>query len=169
VNTTHLIFIAIFLLLSLADLRYRVVPGIEFVFLGAVFIAAPSNPWTVLAVVLAVAWGWLPVYRFSSRRIWPNIIVLPLLFYPGAWPVLLIGSGVRLGMVGRGDLLAAGSLALVFPWPASVFSLIGLAIWRRWWVKRKGKMRIPGYYSSVPALPGLLMGICLYIGITIFN
>ena len=43
-GATHLIFIAIFLLLSLADLRYRVVPGIEFVFLGAVFVAAPSNP-----------------------------------------------------------------------------------------------------------------------------
>jgi len=154
-NTTHLIFIAIFLLLSVADLRYRVVPAIEFVFLGAVFIAAPTNPWTVSAVVLSVAWGWL--------RIWPNIIVLPLLFYPGAWPVLLTGSGVRQGMVGRGDLLAAGSLALVFPWPALVLSLIGLEIWRRWWVKRNAVMGNAGYFSGVPALPGMLIGICAYL------
>jgi hypothetical protein len=155
VNTTHLIFIAIFLLLSVADLRYRVVPAIEFVFLGAVIVAVPSNPWTVLAVVLAVAWGWL--------RIWPNIIVLPLLFYPGAWPVLLTGSGVRHGMIGRGDLLAAGSLALVFPWPALVLSLIGLEIWRCWWVKRNVAPRNAGYYSGVPALPGMMMGVCAYL------
>jgi hypothetical protein len=155
VNTTHLIFIAIFLLLSVADLRYRVVPAIEFVFLGAIFISAPDNPWTVSAVVLAVAWGWL--------RIWPNIIVLPLLFYPGAWPVLLTGSGVRQGMVGRGDLLAAGSLALVFPWPALILSLIGLEFWRRWWVKRKTSQWRPGHYLSVPALPGMLIGICVYL------
>jgi hypothetical protein len=154
-NAIHLIFIAIFLLLSVADLRYRVVPAIEFVFLGAVFIAAPGNPWAVSAVVLAVDWGWL--------NAWPDKLVLPLLFYPGAWPVLLTGSGVRQGMVGRGDLLAAGSLALVFPWPALVLSLIGLEIWRRWWMKRSDIMKDSDYSSSIPALPGMLLGICSYV------
>ncbi len=156
-SLTHLIFLLIFLLLSLVDLRYRVVPGVEIVFLGAVLIASPANPWAVCAVVLAVGWGWVPVQPFSGGRTWPNALALPLMFYPPAWPVLLTGSGVRLGIVGRGDLLAAGSLALVFPWPALIFALIGLEIWRRWWVQRGSE--------TMPALPGMAFGLlCYFVG-----
>jgi len=165
-NPTHLIFLIIFLLLSLADLRYRVVPGVEYVFMGAVLIAAPTNPWGVCAVVLAVAWGGLPVHQTSGRQVsWPNTLVLPLLFYPGAWPVLLTGSGVRKGLVGRGDLLAAGSLALVFPWPALILVLIGLEVWRRWWVRQSVRMVATSSCTSLPALPGMCLGIILYFGI----
>ncbi len=145
-NLTQLIFLIIFLLLSLADLRYRVVPGVEIVFFGAILVALPSNPLATSVIVLAVAWGWLQTC--------PNTLALPLMFYPGAWPVLLTGSGVRQGFVGRGDLLAAGSLALVFPWSASILALIGLEIWRRWWVRQS--------YESIPALPGMTFGILLY-------
>lgn len=143
------------LLLSLADLRCRVVPGVEIVFLGVVLVALPDNPWAVCAVVLAVGWGWMPVQRFSGGRTWPNALALPLLFYPPAWPVLLTGSGVRQGLVGRGDLLAAGSLALVFPWPALIPALIGLEVWQRWWVKHN--------HASFPALPGMVLGMVLYL------
>ena len=159
-NPTQLIFLLIFLLLSLADLRYRVVPGVEIVFLGAVLIVLPDNPWVVCAVVLAVGWGWVPVHRFSGGRTWPNALALPLMFYPPAWPVLLTGSGVRQGFVGRGDLLAAGSLALVFPWPALILALIGLEVWRRWWVRR--------FRVAVPALPGMAAGVACYLTWTLF-
>jgi len=146
-NSTQLIFLLIFLLLSLADLRYRVVPGVEIVFFGAILVTLPTNPLAVGLIVLAVVWGWLQTC--------PNTLALPLMFYPGAWPVLLTGSGVRQGMIGRGDLLAAGSLALVFPWPASILALIGLEIWRRWFVKCIS--------SSIPALPGMTMGLAFFL------
>ncbi len=147
-NLTQLIFLIIFLLLSLADLRYRVVPGVEIVFFGAILVALPSNPLAASVIVVAVAWGWLQAC--------PNTLALPLMFYPGAWPVLLTGSGVRQGVVGRGDLLAAGSLALVFPWSASILALIGLEIWRRWWKNK--------YKHAIPALPGMCFGLMIYSG-----
>ena len=152
-NATHLIFLLIFLLISLADLRYRVVPGVEIVFCGAILVTWPSNPLAVGVIVLAVAWGWLQTC--------PYALALPLLFYPGAWPVLLTSSGVRQGFVGRGDLLAAGSLALVFPWSASILALIGLEIWRRWFVKRNS--------SSIPALPGMTIGLASFLILKTLN
>jgi hypothetical protein len=134
-------------LFSVADLRTRLVPGIEAFFLGAILIAAPTQPLPTLLVVLAFAWGWL-----SSI---PGGLVLPLLFLPSTWPVLLTGFGVRQGMVGRADLLAIAGLACLFPWPALVLAMLGLEVWRRFWRSRQG--------GPVPAIPGLLLGILAYL------
>lgn len=134
-------------LFSFADLRTRLVPGIELFFLAAVLIAAPANPVVVSLVVLAVAWGWLKAI--------PGWLALPLLFLPSTWPVLLTGFGVRQGVVGRADLLAIASLACLFPWPALVLAMLGLETWRRLWRVRQD--------GPVPAIPGLLLGILAYL------
>jgi hypothetical protein len=132
---------------SFADLRYRLAPGIEAFFLASVLIAAPDNPLNAALVVAALAWG--------SLRVLPGWFILPLLFYPPAWPVLLTGFGVRQGLVGRADLLAIAGLACLFPWPALVLALLGLEAWRRFWRRRQD--------GPVPALPGLLLGILGYL------
>ncbi|MFH1632821.1 MAG: hypothetical protein ABIG63_02270, partial [Chloroflexota bacterium] len=86
---------------------------------------------------------------------WPGFLVWPLLFVPSAWPVLLTGYGVRAGVIGRADLLAAGALAVLFPWPALIFSFVGLELWRRWWTSRRAGL--------VPALPGMFLGLLVYL------
>ena len=145
-NNIILLFLVVFTLLSIADLHFRVLPGMEVVFLGSVAVAAPSSPWVVGAVVLTVGWGMLTN--------WPSLVMVPILIYPGSWPVALVGAGVRLKLVGRGDLLAAGSLAVLFPWPALILSLMSLELWRRWWSRRRK--------GPVPALPGMFAGVAIY-------
>jgi hypothetical protein len=134
-------------LFSFADLRTRLVPGIEIFFLAAVLIAAPVAPLQAAVLVAAVAWGLL--------RAVPGRLALPLLFLPSAWPVLLAGFGVRQGLVGRADLLAMAGLACLFPWPAMVLAMLGLEAWRRLWRARRE--------GPVPALPGMLLGILVYL------
>ncbi|MGD2155409.1 MAG: hypothetical protein PVG14_06005 [Anaerolineales bacterium] len=134
-------------LFSLADLRYRAAPGVAAFFLAAVLLGAPADPLRATLVVLAVCWG---IWSW-----WPFLLVLPLLLYPFTWAVLLTGGGVRRGIVGRADLLALGGLACLFDWPAPALALIGVEMWRWWW--RKQRM------EPVPALPGMLLGLCVYL------
>ena len=141
--------LASFTLFSLADLRYRLVPGIELFFLGTVLLTLPATPLQTGIILLACAWG-----LFRNVSGW---IALPLLFYPPAWPVLLTGYGYRKGIIGRADLLAIGGLACLFPLPAVLLAIFGLEIWRRIWIRRQT--------GSIPALPGMLLGLLVYIGI----
>lgn len=136
-----------FTLFSFADLRYRLVPGIEWFLLGTILLTFPSNPLQSGLILLACGWG---VLRNLSG--W---FALPLLFYPPAWPVLLTGYGYRKGLIGRADLLAIAGLACLFPLPAVLFSLLGLELWRRIWVRRQG--------GSIPALPGMLLGLLTFL------
>jgi hypothetical protein len=145
-------------LFSLADLRYRVVPGAAVFFLGSVLLAIPEEPLRVGLVVLAVGWGWLR---------WPSILIIPALFMPSAWAVLLTGAGVRRGMVGGADLLVLGGVACLFDWPATVMALGGVEIWRRWWVKQRSRPHRPAEPLRVPALPGMLIGIVCYWFLTL--
>lgn len=137
-----------FALFSFADLRYRLVPAIEIFFLASLFIAAPASFPQVLAIVLAVAWG-----IFASL---PGFLVIPALFFPPAWVLLLTGFGVRRGLIGRADLLALAGIAALFPWTAVVLSVLGVELWRRWWRKR-----YPSDGLS-PALPGMLLGLSVF-------
>ncbi len=141
-----------FTLFSFADLRYRLVPGIEWFLLGTILLTFPSNPLQSGLILLACGWG---VLRNLSG--W---FALPLLFYPPAWPVLLTGYGYRKGLIGRADLLAIAGLACLFPLPAVLFSLLGLEIWRRVWVRRQS--------GSVPALPGMLLGLLAFLLLRLF-
>ena len=145
--TEEILSVFAFSLLSLADLRYRTAPAIEVFFLGALLLGTPANPINSVMIVLAVAWGWV--------NSWPGFLVWPLLFIPSAWPVLLMGYGVRAGVIGRADLLAEGALAVLFPWPALILSFVGLELWRRWWTSRRAGL--------VPALPGMLLGLLVYL------
>jgi hypothetical protein len=140
-----------FTLFSFADLRYRLVPGIELFFLGAVLLTLPINPIPTGIILLACVWG---IIRKA-----PGWFTLPLLFYPPAWPVLLTGYGYRKGIIGRADLLAISGLACLFPPPAILLSLFGLEVWRRVWIRRQT--------GSIPALPGMLLGLLVYIAIRI--
>jgi hypothetical protein len=135
-----------FTLFSFADLRYCLLPGIEFFFLGTILIALPVTPVQVSLIVLACIWGLL--------RYLPYWLAIPLLFYPPAWPVLLTGYVYRKRLIGRADLLAIGGLACLLPLSAVLLALIGLEVWRRFWVRRRA--------GSIPALPGLLLGILLF-------
>ena len=135
--------LASLVLFSLADLRYRVVPGAAVFFLAAILFAAPTDPIRVVLVILAVGWGWLR---------WPSILMIPALFSPSTWAVLLTGAGVRHGVVGKADLLVLGGIACLFDWPATVFALIGVELWRRCQLRSE----------SVPALPGMLVGVICY-------
>lgn len=96
-----------FALFSVADLRYRLVPAIELFFLASIFVSASLSLLQVLAVVLVVAWGIFPNL--------PAFVILPSLFSPAAWLLLLIGYGVRRSLIGRADLLALGGIACLFP------------------------------------------------------
>ena len=137
-----------FALFSFADLRYRLVPAIEIFFLASLFIAASGSLPQVLAIVLAVAWG-----IFASL---PGFLVIPALFFPPAWVLLLTGFGVRRGVIGKADLLALAGIASLFPWTAMVLAVLGVELWRRWW-----RRRYPSDGLS-PALPGMLLGLSVF-------
>jgi hypothetical protein len=141
-----------FSLFSYADLRYRLVPGIEVFLLGTILLTLPITPLQTGIVLLACLWG---IFRNLSG--W---FALPLLFYPPAWPVLLTGYGYRKGIIGRADLLAISGLACLFPLPAVLLSLLGLELWRRFWVCRQ--------HGDIPALPGLLIGLIAYLLLRLF-
>jgi len=145
-TVTYLVPLALF---SLYDLRYRLTPGIGLFFLGAVLLAAPADPLRAGAAVLATAWGLCTA---------PGILAIPLLLCPSSWVVLFIGYGVRVGVVGRADLLAMGGIAALYPWPATVLALIGAELWRRWWRAR--------HVGLAPALPGMFLGVSAYL---VFN
>jgi hypothetical protein len=133
-------------LFSQADLRYRVAPGAALFFFGAVLFAAPGDPLQVSQVVLAVGWG---------LRGWPSILIIPALFCPSTWAVLMAGAGLRRRMVGRADMLVLAGVACLFGWPATVFAFVGVETWRWYWGNQKS--------STVPALPGMLIGFSVYL------
>lgn len=149
---TEAFALASFSLFSFADLRYRLVPGIEVFLFGAVLLTLPVTPIQTGIVVLACTWG-------IFRNI-PGWLALPLLFYPSAWPILLTGYGYRRGIIGRADLLAISGLACLFPLPAMLFALLGLEVWRRFWIRRQT--------GSIPALPGLLLGLIPWLLLRLF-
>ena len=136
-----------FTLFSVADLRYRLVPGIELFFLGTILLTLPVTPVQTGIILLACIWGLL--------RNLPGWLALPILFYPPAWPILLTGYGYRKGMIGRADLLAISGLACLLPLSAVLLSLVGLEVWRRIWIRRQA--------GVIPALPGLLLGVLAFL------
>jgi hypothetical protein len=148
VSKPELLLLVVFALFSLADLRYREAPGVAAVYLGALYLETTSDPLRAASVALAVIWG--------HYRTWPGMLAWPALLHPAAWVVVLAGYGVRMGVVGRGDLLAAGALACLFPWPAPVLAFLGVELWRRLWVRR-------GLPGPLPALPGMFMGLAAYL------
>ena len=95
-----------FAMLSLVDLRIRVVPLIEVFFGIAAFLAFPDDRLHVTVLILAVIWG-------IFRRI-PSLFLLPFLFYPPSWPTLIVGFGVRKQMIGQADLLLSPLLESCF-------------------------------------------------------
>ena len=141
------IFLFSFAVFSFVDLRIRVVPLIEVFFGIAACVAFPDNRLHVTVLILAVIWG-------IFRRI-PSRFLLPFLFYPPSWPTLIVGFGVRKQMIGQADLFALAIVAVLFPFPAVIMSLLGFEAWRRWWVSR-------GNCGLVPALPGLFLGLAVY-------
>jgi len=141
-----------FSLFSYADLRYRLVPGIEVFLLGTILLTLPITPLQTGIVLLACLWS---IFRNLSG--W---FAVPMLFYPPVWPVLLTGYGYRKGIIGRADLLAISGLACLFPLPAVLLSLFGLEVWRRFWVRRQ--------HGDIPALPGLLIGLIAYLLLRLF-
>ncbi|MBI5953903.1 MAG: hypothetical protein HY865_19795 [Chloroflexi bacterium] len=141
-----------FSLFSYADLRYRLVPGIEVFLLGTILLTLPITPIQTGIVILSCAWS-----LFRNLSGWFALI---LLFYPPVWPVLLAGYGYRKGIVGRADLLAISGLACLFPLPAVLLSLFGLEAWRRLWIRRQ--------MGSIPALPGLLLGLVAWLLLRLF-
>jgi len=141
-----------FSLFSYADLRYRLVPGIEVFLLGTILLTFPATPLQTGIVLLACLWS---IFRNVSG--W---LAMPLLFYPPVWPVLFTGYGYRKGVIGRADLLAISGLACLFPLPAVLLSLLGLELWRRLWIRRQG--------GDIPALPGLLLGTLFYVLLRLF-
>jgi hypothetical protein len=141
-----------FSIFSYADLRYRLVPGIEVFLFGAILLTFPATPIQTGIVLLACLWS---IFRNLSG--W---FAIPLLFYPPVWPVLFTGYGYRKGIIGRADLLAISGLACLFPLPAILLSLLGLELWRRIWVRRQK--------GNIPALPGLLLGLIVYLLLRLF-
>ena len=141
-----------FSIFSYADLRYRLVPGIEVFLFGTILLTFPATPIQTGIVLLACLWG---VFRNLSG--W---FAIPLLFYPPVWPVLFTGYGYRKSIIGRADLLAISGLACLFTLPAVLLSLLGLELWRRFWVRRQ--------HGDIPALPGLLLGLIVYLLLRLF-
>jgi len=119
--------------------------------LGTILLTFPATPLQTGIVLLACLWS---IFRNVSG--W---LAMPLLFYPPVWPVLFTGYGYRKGIIGRADLLAISGLACLFPFPAVLLSLLGLEVWRRLWIRRQG--------GDIPALPGLLLGLLIYLGVKV--
>lgn len=136
-----------FSIFSYADLRYRLVPGIEIFLFGTILLTFPATPVQTGIILFACVWG---IFRRLSG--W---FTVPLLFYPPAWPVLVTGYGYRKGILGRADLLAICGLACLFPFHAVLFALLGLEVWRRFWVNRQT--------GNIPALPGMFFGFLTYL------
>jgi len=134
-------------LFSIADLRYRLAPGIELFLFGAIVLTLPSTPIQTGIILLACGWGLL--------RDISGPFALPLLFYPPAWPVLLTGYSYRRGIIGRADLLAISGLACLFSLSAVLLSLLGLEVWRKVWIRKQS--------GSIPALPGMLLGLLSFL------
>ena len=141
-----------FSIFSYADLRYRLVPGIEVFLFGTILLTFPATPIQTGIVLLACLWS---IFRNLSG--W---FAIPLLFYPPVWPVLFTGYGYRKGIIGRADLFAISGLACLFPLPAVLLSLLGLELWRRLWIRRQ--------QGNIPALPGLLLGLIVYLLLRLF-
>ncbi|MBI5824459.1 MAG: hypothetical protein HZB18_10565 [Chloroflexi bacterium] len=141
-----------FSIFSYADLRYRLVPGIEVFLLGTILLTFPATPIQTGIILLACLWS---IFRNLSG--W---FAIPLLFYPPVWPVLFTGYGYRKGIIGRADLFAISGLACLFPLPAVLLSLMGLELWRRLWIRRQ--------QGNIPALPGLLLGLIVYLLLRLF-
>ena len=141
-----------FSIFSYADLRYRLVPGIEVFLFGTILLTFPATPIQTGIVLLACLWS---IFRNLSG--W---FAIPLLFYPPVWPVLFTGYGYRKGIIGRADLLAISGLACLFPLPTVLLSLLGLELWRRLWIRRQ--------QGNIPALPGLLLGLIVYLLLRLF-
>ena len=141
-----------FSIFSYADLRYRLVPGIEVFLFGTILLTFPATPIQTGIVLLAGLWG-----IFCNLSGW---FAIPLLFYPPVWPVLFTGYGYRKSIIGRADLLAISGLACLFPLPAVLLSLLGLELWRRLWIRRQ--------QGNIPALPGLLLGLIVYLLLRLF-
>lgn len=144
----EILLLGAFVLLCLADMRYRVAPGILVVYLAALYLGTQGDLLRAASVALAVIWG--------HWRSWPVMLAWPALLHPSTWVVMLAGYGVRLGVVGRGDLLAAGALACLFPWPAPALAFLGVEVWRRLWLRR-------GLPGPLPAIPGMLIGLAIYL------
>ena len=141
-----------FSIFSYADLRYRLVPGIEVFLFGTILLTFPATPIQTGIILLACLWS---IFRNLSG--W---FAIPLLVYPPIWPVLFTGYGYRKGIIGRADLLAISGLACLFPLPAVLLSLLGLELWRRLWIRRQ--------QGNIPALPGLLLGLMVYLLLRLF-
>jgi hypothetical protein len=141
-----------FSIFSYADLRYRLVPGIEVFLLGTILLTFPATPIQTGIILLACLWS---IFRNLSG--W---FAIPLLFYPPVWPVLFTGYGYRKGIIGRADLFAISGLTCLFPLPAVLLSLLGLELWRRLWIRRQ--------QGNIPALPGLLLGLIVYLLLRLF-
>jgi hypothetical protein len=148
VGAPEILLFAGFAALAVADMRYRTAPGMAALYLAALYLQAGDDPWQAAAVGLAVIWG--------QWRAWPGMLAWPALLHPAAWVVMLAGHGVRMGVVGRGDLLAAGALACLFPWPGPVLAFLGVEAWRRLWLRR-------GWPGPLPALPGMCVGLAVYL------
>ncbi len=142
-----------FSIFSYADLRYRLVPGIEVFLFGTILLTFPATPLQTGIVLLACLWS-----IFCNLSGW---FAIPLLFYPPVWPVLFTGYGYRKGIIGRADLLAVSGLACLFSLPAVLFSLLGLEVWRRFWIRRQG--------GDIPAIPGMFLGLLMYVVIDLIT
>jgi hypothetical protein len=148
----EVIYLLIFSLYCIVDLRFRNVGSIWVFFAGALFLSLVQTPIRALFVALAVGWG------LSGGL---NFILVPLFFYPPSWPVLLWGYGYsRSGyppIIGKADLLVMASIACLYPWPATVSCILSFQLWRLWWRRRFR------YDTHLPGLPGFLIGLTFYI------
>lgn len=139
-------------LLSLADLRFRTLPGIKIFFVAATIFGILEAPWKTLAVLLAVGWG--GEFVSTNSRLWfPIFLIIPVLFYPTAWPVILTAAGTRKKLIARGDLFGIGGIACLMGGYGTVLALLGVLIWRRF---RSGDQT-----GAVAALPGMLIGVVI--------
>jgi hypothetical protein len=147
-------------LLSLADLRTRALPGIKIFFFAATLFGLIDTPGKVFAVWMGVGWG----MEFAFANLLPRFpigLIIPAIFYPAAWPVLLAAAGVRKQLVAPGDLLALGAVACLLPWYGALCAFMGVYFWRIFWQKECSE--------PVPALLGMFLGAMVALGWGLFR
>ena len=145
----QILFFGWLVVLAAADWKYRVVPGCEVFFAGAVLLAVLCRSQSLLALgagLLAVAYGALRM---------PAPFALPLLLWPPSWPTLLIGYGVRKEILGRADLFTIAGISALYPVDVALAALVGTALWIRFWPRQPhGHDPLP----LIPLLPGMVIG-----------
>ena len=120
-----------FTLFSFADLRYRLVPGIEIFLFGTILLTLPVTPIQTAIILWLVPGDYSEIFQAGS------LCLFCFIHLPGRFCSLAMG--IARGLLGaliclQSAALPVSSLCLLFFFPC-----LGLEVWRRIWIRRQSR------------------------------